>query len=50
MRHTLIALVGMTLIAAAASAQTRINPTDPQPTCAMCPGYYIPKSELEAFT
>ena len=24
-------------------AQTRINPTDPQPTCTMCPGYYIPR-------
>ena len=31
-------------------AQTKINPTDPQPTCAMCPGYYIPVSELQAYT
>ena len=31
-------------------AQTKINPTDPQPTCAMCPGYYIPLSELQAYT
>lgn len=31
-------------------AQVRINPTDPQPTCAMCPGTYIPVSELEAYT
>ena len=31
-------------------AQTRINPTDPQPTCAMCPGYYIPVDELQAYT
>jgi len=32
------------------AAQGRINPTDPQPTCAMCPGTYIPRSELEAYT
>jgi len=31
-------------------AQSRINPTDPQPTCNMCPGYYIPLSELQAYT
>jgi mannose-6-phosphate isomerase-like protein (cupin superfamily) len=31
-------------------AQGKINPTDPQPTCAMCPGYYIPAAELEAYT
>src|ERR1700710_2900941 len=29
---------------------TRINPTDPQPTCTMCPGTYIPSAELEAYT
>ena len=31
-------------------AQARVNPTDPQPTCNMCPGTYIPRSELEAYT
>ena len=31
-------------------AQTKINPTDPQPTCNMCPGYHIPLSELQAYT
>ena len=31
-------------------AQGKINPTDPQPTCNMCPGYYIPASELQAYT
>ena len=30
--------------------QAKINPTDPQPTCNMCPGTYIPVSELEAYT
>ena len=28
----------------------RINPTDPQPTCTMCPGTYIPAAELESYT
>ena len=32
------------------AAQAKINPTDPQPTCSMCPGYYIPAAELEAYT
>ncbi len=31
-------------------AQNKVNPTDPQPTCNMCPGTYIPLSELEAYT
>ena len=31
-------------------AQAKINPTDPQPTCSMCPGTYIPLSELQAYT
>ena len=26
---------------ALAAAQTKINPTDPQPTCMMCPGHFI---------
>jgi mannose-6-phosphate isomerase-like protein (cupin superfamily) len=33
-----------------AAAQGRINPTDPQPTCRLCPGYYVPLSELQAYT
>jgi mannose-6-phosphate isomerase-like protein (cupin superfamily) len=46
-------LVGLTVAAfliAPLMAQTKINPTDPQPTCNMCPGTYIPVSELEAYT
>ena len=31
-------------------AQGKLNPTDPQPSCNMCPGTYIPLSELEAYT
>jgi mannose-6-phosphate isomerase-like protein (cupin superfamily) len=34
---------------ALAEDQVRINPTDPQPTCAMCPGTYIPAAELEGY-
>jgi mannose-6-phosphate isomerase-like protein (cupin superfamily) len=40
----------LVLGAIAAGAQAQINPTDPQPTCAMCPGTYIPRGELEAYT
>jgi mannose-6-phosphate isomerase-like protein (cupin superfamily) len=46
-------IVGAIVIGTAAGvllAQAKINPTDPQPTCNMCPGYYIPLSELEAYT
>jgi len=28
----------------------KINPTDPQPTCNMCPGTFVPLAELEAYT
>ena len=37
-------------VVAGIMAQGKINPTDPQPTCNMCPGTYIPVSELEAYT
>src|SRR5262249_13776546 len=46
----IIGIVAATAIVAAVAAQTRINPTDPQPTCNMCPGSYIPLSELQAYT
>ncbi|HXD75215.1 MAG TPA: AraC family ligand binding domain-containing protein [Vicinamibacterales bacterium] len=40
-----------TALGAAMYAQAgKINPTDPQPSCNMCPGYYIPLSELQAYT
>ena len=45
-----IGLVLAASVVAALVAQTKINPTDPQPTCSMCPGYYIPLSELQAYT
>src|ERR1700759_493723 len=28
---------------------TKANPIDPQPTCNMCPGTYMPSSELQAY-
>jgi mannose-6-phosphate isomerase-like protein (cupin superfamily) len=45
-----VASLAAVLAVAAVVAQTKINPTDPQPTCAMCPGYYIPAEELRAYT
>ncbi|MGH9258086.1 MAG: hypothetical protein ACRD3C_26290 [Vicinamibacterales bacterium] len=50
MKKTSIGLVLGACIVAGLAAQTKINPTDPQPTCSMCPGYYIPASELAAYT
>ena len=32
------------------AGQAKINPTDPQPTCNMCPATYIPAEELQAYT
>ena len=40
-------LIGTAVLA---QEQVRINPTDPQPTCVMCPGTYIPSAELESYT
>jgi len=50
MTRILIGIVGTLCAVAALVAQTKINPTDPQPTCNMCPGTYIPLSELQAYT
>ena len=49
MKTALIALAALAC-AAPLAAQEKINPTDPQPTCRMCPGTYLPVSELEAYT
>ena len=43
-------IVGAAILGTVLYAQTRINPTDPQPTWRMCPGYYIPAAELAAYT
>ena len=51
MRKFLLTLgAAVSVAAVVVVAQSKINPTDPQPTCNMCPGYYIPVSELQAYT
>lgn len=50
MKNFLLGLAAATFVAVVVMAQTRINPTDPQPTCNMCPGTYIAASELDAYT
>ena len=40
----------MVLAVIALPVRGQINPTNPQPTCNMCPGTYIPVSELESYT
>ena len=49
MKNCLSSLVAMAFVAVASVAHGQVNPTDPQPTCKMCPGTYIPKSEVEAY-
>jgi len=46
---TPILALAAALLALPALAQ-KVNPTDPQPTCHMCPGTYIPVAALEAYT
>jgi mannose-6-phosphate isomerase-like protein (cupin superfamily) len=50
MRNGVLGVVAAISLIAVVTAQQRINPTDPQPTCPMCPGYYIPAAELAAYT
>ena len=50
MRSIAIGVVGVLCGVGVMVAQSTINPTDPQPTCTMCPGYYIPAAELQAYT
>ncbi len=44
-----IIATALTVIPLLTQAQ-KVNPTDPQPTCNMCPGTYITAAELEAYT
>ena len=44
MRNVMLAVMAAACIAAAVVAQG-----DPQPTCRMCPGTYIPKDEIDAY-
>jgi mannose-6-phosphate isomerase-like protein (cupin superfamily) len=50
MKQILIGFAAAACLVAAVAAQQQVNPTNPQPTCNMCPGYYIPLSELQAYT
>src|SRR5450756_2903137 len=50
MKNFLLGLVAAACFPAAVMAQEKINPTDAQPTCNMCPGTVIPLSELDAYT
>jgi len=50
MKKLLLGFGAVLVTAGVLLAQVRINPTDPQPTCRMCPGTYIPASELDAYT
>lgn len=50
MKKFIIGFVAAVCFPAALMAQEKVNPTDPQPTCSMCPGTVIPLSELEAYT
>src|SRR5262245_47069472 len=50
LRTWLLVFGAIACVAVGMVAQGKINPTDPQPTCAMCPGTYIPTAELEAYT
>ena len=50
MKKFLLGFAAAACVAGVLMAQVKINPTDPQPTCNMCPGTYIPLSELEAYT
>jgi len=38
------------VMAAACAVAALVAQGDPQPTCKMCPGTYIPKSEIDAYT
>src|SRR5262247_3388804 len=50
MKSILLGCAGAELAIASLVAPAKINPTDAQPTCNMCPGTYIPLSELQAYT
>src|SRR5436309_8027577 len=45
-----VAFVAAAIMAMAQARQGKVNPTDPQPTCNMCPGTVIPLAELDAYT
>ena len=50
MKATARSVAALALVLATVAVQAQVNPTDPQPTCTMCPGTYIPLAELESYT
>ena len=50
MRKLLVVLAAVASAPTVLAAQQRLNPTDPQPTCYMCQGGYVPVSEIETYT
>ena len=50
MKYALIVSAIFAFTSTEGFAQVKINPTDPQPTCQMCPGTFIPLEELNAYT
>src|SRR5690242_8968075 len=48
MKRMLLAALGAAVVVVALAAQA--NNPNPKPTCNMCPGTYIPVSELQAYT
>ena len=46
---TLARCIAAACLATPLLAFSQINPTDPQPTCAMCPGTYLPLAEIESY-
>ena len=50
MKQILLGLAGVACCVVGIVAQAKINPTESERTCNMCPGYYIPLSELQAYT
>src|SRR6266853_1902754 len=49
MKTFLLVFAAAAVSSCALTAQEKINPTDPQPTCAMCPGTLVPLAELESY-
>jgi mannose-6-phosphate isomerase-like protein (cupin superfamily) len=50
MKTTMLGLAAACLVTPLAVTPPAAQQTDPQPTCKMCPGTYIPVSELDAYT
>ena len=50
MKGFLTASAALALLVGMSATWGQVNPTDPQPTCNMCPGTYIPRAELDAYT